>query len=149
MLCIMYRSTHVVSTCTRLHCRLPTPFPTLESVAFSGFGVFDGHGGSKSATFCAKHLLENVMAYAARPPQDPPQPPPVHPHPMPPAANEAAGADDALELLEQPSAAQQAAWEAQDALIQRLPKVTQWTCERLCTVMRTNETSMRDCRVSH
>lgn len=83
-------------------------------MAFSGFGVFDGHGGSKSATFCAKHLLENVMTYASRPPLDeqPPTPLPMGSQP---------GAE-AQALLEEPTTEQLATWAAQDALVDRLPK---------------------------
>jgi serine/threonine protein phosphatase PrpC len=76
------------------------------STPFSAFGVFDGHGGKSVATFSSKNLLPLVAGYADRCRG-------AKPVPLP----------DFDALPTDLGDAQRATMAAQDALVERLPRV--------------------------
>lgn len=89
-----------------------------ESTHFSTFGIFDGHGGKQAATYASKNLMTHVADYLDRCSGSP-----VRAPDLPHAADE----DEAVGVFVTPQ--DKDVWAAQDALIERLPKVrTAWHC---------------------
>ena len=89
--------------------------------SFSAFGVFDGHGGKQAATFAAKNLLASVTSFLdrAKPTEAEAR---LHKEGSR-AGSEAGAAAPDVDTLR--------CWMAQDAMVERLPKVRGWGLGRL------------------
>lgn len=71
--------------------------------AFSAFGIFDGHGGKQACAFASKHLMPAVAKFLDRVRAPPPA---------------------SLPHVEGAVESDSACWAVQDAMVERLPRVS-------------------------
>eukprot|EP00798_Chlamydomonas_sp_ICE-L_P008245 gene8245-1514_t len=93
------------------------------TTCFSAFGIFDGHGGKEAVVHSAKNMLPMVTKYLDRLRSEDPSVPPIP---------EQEDAEAPVEV----EAADVAAWAAQEAMIDRLPKALHAAfieCDTECT----------------
>lgn len=106
--------------------RLRAAAAAAVATSFSAFGIFDGHGGKPAATFASKELLPMVMRLADRCVDGSSSSSGPSRQASAAAAAAADGVDDeacseawGVEVTEE----DRAVWAAQEALVERLPKV--------------------------
>jgi hypothetical protein len=113
--------------CSRLHV-IAAAAAAAVSTSFSAFGIFDGHGGKPAATFASKELLPMVMRLVDRCIEGSSSSSgPSRQASVAAAAGAADGVDEVagdeawgVEVTD----ADRAVWAAQEALVDRLPKVS-------------------------